>query len=85
MKASELDEIFDNGGDIMEFIDPDSWHRPGHVIHRVDIDLPVWLINSLDSESRRLGITRQELMLQWLTERETLRRAEAESDRAPLA
>lgn len=80
MNASEMEARFDNGDDVMDYFDLSSATRPGHVIHRVDVDLPVWLVDSLDFESRRRGITRHELMLQWLTERETLRRAAADRD-----
>jgi len=62
MKARELDERFDAGEDIMEYLDLSSVRRPGLDRKRVGIDLPVWMIHSLDREAKRLGVPRQSLI-----------------------
>lgn len=33
------------------------------------VDLPVWIINSLDKEAKRLGVTRQSMIKVWIAER----------------
>ena len=36
---------------------------------RVNVDFPVWMIESLDKEARRVGVTRQSIIKIWLAER----------------
>jgi hypothetical protein len=36
---------------------------------RVNVDFPSWMIESLDREARRLGITRQSIIKLWIAER----------------
>jgi hypothetical protein len=33
------------------------------------VDFPVWMIESLDREARRLGVTRQSIIKVWIAER----------------
>jgi len=40
--------------------------RPNQTQKRVHIDLPIWIIDSLDKEARRIGVTRQSLIKLWL-------------------
>lgn len=67
--AKELDEKFDNGEDISEYIDWSSGRRINQVPRRVNIDFPKWIVDSLDREAQRLGITRQALVKVWIAER----------------
>lgn len=67
--AAELDEKFDNGEDISEYVDWSKATRPGLEPQRVDIDLPAWMLRDLDKEAERLGVTRESLVTQWITER----------------
>ena len=67
--AEELDRRFDSGGDISEFLDWDKAESPGLVQRRVNLDLPTWMINTLDLEAKRVGVTRQSVMKLWLAER----------------
>ncbi|MEQ9822909.1 MAG: CopG family antitoxin [Puniceicoccaceae bacterium] len=69
MKAEELDKKFDDGEDISEYLDWDKALRPNLDQKRVNLDLPIWMIQSLDSEARRVGVTRQSIMKVWLAER----------------
>ncbi|MDX2231294.1 MAG: CopG family antitoxin [Leptolyngbyaceae cyanobacterium bins.349] len=69
MRADELDTRFDQGEDITQFLDLDQAHRPGYTKQRIDLDLPVWMIQALDQEAERLGITRQALINVWLGDR----------------
>ena len=69
MKASEFDKKFDNGEDITEFLDVSAARRPGHEHRRVNVDFPVWMIEALDREAQRLGVTRQSIVKVWIAER----------------
>lgn len=74
MKASEFDEKFDAGEDVTEFLDLSSASRPGHLLKRVNVDFPAWMIDALDQEASRLGVTRQSIIKVWLAERLEARR-----------
>ena len=67
--AAELDEKFDNGEDISEYLDWSKASRPNLELKHVDIDLPVWMLRDLDKEAERLGVTRESLVTQWIKER----------------
>lgn len=69
MKAKEFDKMFDDGQDISEFLDISKAKRPGEHQKRVNVDFPIWMINSLDKEARRLGLTRQSIIKFWIAER----------------
>lgn len=69
MKAEEFDARFDRGEDVTSALDLAQARRPGHEQRRVNVDFPVWMIESLDREARRLGITRQALIKVWIAER----------------
>jgi biotin operon repressor len=69
MKAKELDKKFDKGENISEHLDLSKAVRPGRAQKRVNVDLPNWMVTSLDEEARRLGITRQSIIKVWLAER----------------
>ena len=36
---------------------------------RVNVDFPAWMIESLDKEASRVGVTRQSIIKIWLAER----------------
>jgi hypothetical protein len=69
IKASEFDEKFDRGDDVSEFLDFSKAERPGHQQKRVNVDFPVWMVEALDREAKRLGVTRQSIIKVWLAER----------------
>ena len=69
MKASELDQRFDDGEDITTELDLGKVRRPNREQRRVNVDFPVWMIDSLDREARRLGVTRQSIIKVWIAER----------------
>lgn len=69
MKATEFDAKFDQGEDITEFLDLSKAKRPGHEQKRVNVDFPIWMIEALDHEAKRLGVTRQSIIKVWLAER----------------
>jgi hypothetical protein len=69
MKAEEFDEAFDRGEDVSSALDVAAARRPGLEQRRVNVDFPVWMIESLDREARRLGVTRQSIIKVWIAER----------------
>ena len=69
MKAEELDELFDSGEDITSYLDRSTRERPGHKQRRVNVDFPEWMIQSLDMEASKMGVTRQSVIKMWIAER----------------
>ena len=69
MKAKDFDEMFDNGQNITEYLDIANARRPEQEQKRVNVDFPVWMIQSLDKEARRLGVPRQSIIKVWIAER----------------
>ncbi len=69
MKATEFDAKFADGEDITEFLDLSQAKRPGHEQKRVNVDFPIWMIEALDYEAKRLGVTRQSIIKVWIAER----------------
>ena len=74
MKAKLFDEQFDEGMDITSALDLSKSKRVMQEQRRVNVDFPTWMIESLDREAGRLGVTRQSIIKMWLAERlESLR------------
>ncbi|MCK9459457.1 MAG: CopG family transcriptional regulator [Proteobacteria bacterium] len=69
MKAKEFDKRFDAGEDVSASLDLARARRPGEDQRRVNVDFPEWMIDSLDREARRLGVTRQSVIKMWIAER----------------
>lgn len=69
MKAEEFDKKFDRGEDITKYLDFSKARRPGREQKRVNVDFPVWMIQSLDREADRLGVPRQSVIKVWIAER----------------
>lgn len=69
IKAKDFDRKFEDGEDIIDFLDLDRIVRPGQEQKRVNVDFPVWMIQQLDKEARKLGVTRQSIIKIWLAER----------------
>jgi hypothetical protein len=69
MKARDFDENFDAGGDVSRGVDWTKARLPNLEIRRVNVDFPAWVVEGLDREARRLGVTRQALVKLWIAER----------------
>jgi hypothetical protein len=70
MKAKSFDKKFDdNKSDIVGELDLSTIKRPNQEQKRVNVDFPTWMIDSLDKEASRLGVTRQSIIKVWLAER----------------
>ena len=75
MKAHEFDARFDRGEDITAALDLSRARRKNQEPRRINVDFPAWMIESLDREAKRLGVTRQSIIKVWIAER--LKRAPA--------
>ena len=64
-----FDKLFDEGKDITHLLDLSSARRPNQELKRVNVDFPIWMVNKLDREAKRLGVTRQSIIKIWLAER----------------
>ena len=70
MKAKEFDKKFDNNEeDIIENLDLSTLTRPNQEQKRVGIDFPVWVLDSLDKEANRTGVSLESIIKIWLVER----------------
>jgi hypothetical protein len=69
MKAKDFDRKFDRGEDVTAALDLSQVRRPAQEQRRVNVDFPVWMIESLDREAKRLGVTRQSVIKVWIAER----------------
>lgn len=69
MKVEEFDKIFDENQDITKYLDLAGAERPGHISKRINVDFPVWMIQLMDKESKRLGVTRQSIIKIWIAEK----------------
>jgi hypothetical protein len=70
MKAKKFDKEFDeNKSDIIDDIDLSTIKRPNQEQKRVNVDFPIWMVEFLDKEAARLGVTRQSIIKVWLAER----------------
>ncbi|MGY8739005.1 MAG: type II toxin-antitoxin system BrnA family antitoxin [bacterium] len=69
MKAKQFDKKFDSGEDITKYLDVSKAHRPEQEQRRVNVDFPIWMIQSLDKEAKRLGVPRQSVIKVWVAER----------------
>ncbi len=59
LPAASLDALHDAGVDLAEHMDLAGAKRPGREVQRVNVDFPVELLNEIDRQARRLGVTRQ--------------------------
>ncbi|MEQ1593956.1 MAG: CopG family transcriptional regulator [Casimicrobium sp.] len=69
MKARNFDQQFDEGVDLSQSLDLSKAKRALQVQKRVNVDFPTWMIDSLDREASKLGVTRQSVIKVWLAER----------------
>ena len=67
MKAKDIDKQFDAGHDITKYLDLSRAERINVKPRRVNVDFPEWMINSLDKEADRLGVTRQSIIKVWIS------------------
>jgi hypothetical protein len=69
MNSSEFDRRFEEGESVLEALDLETARRPRLEARRVNVDFPLWMVEQLDREASRLGVTRQSIIKLWLAER----------------
>jgi len=70
MKAKDFDKKFNEGQeDIVDDLDLSTARRPNLEQKRINVDFPAWVVESLDREAARIGVTRQSIIKVWLVER----------------
>ena len=80
MKAKDFDKKFEEGQeDIVDDLDLSTVRRVNQEQKRINVDFPAWVVESLDREAARIGVTRQSIIKVWLVER-----LQAESANKPL-
>ena len=79
MNSSEFDRRFEDGESVIDALDLSAARRPRLDQRRVNVDFPLWMVEQLDLEASRLGVTRQSIIKVWLAERLERRRDSAEN------
>ena len=69
MIAKDFEKKFDEDIDITQSLDLSKTKRVLQVQKRVNVDFPTWMIESLDREAGKLGVTRQSIIKVWLADR----------------
>jgi len=70
MKTKDFDEAFDSGKvDVTPYLDLSGARNPNREVRRVNVDFPVWVVQALDAEAARLGVTRQSIIKVWIADR----------------
>jgi len=68
MKAEDFDKSFDDGEDVTADLDLSKARRLNQTPKRINVDFPTWMVESLDREAKRLGVTRQSIIKVWIAE-----------------
>ena len=79
MNSSDFDRRFDEGESVIDGLDLSAVRRPRLDQRRVNVDFPLWMVEQLDLEASRLGVTRPSIIQVWLAERLEQRRDLAET------
>lgn len=67
--AEEFDKKFDEGKeDILQYTDPKSWRVVPPMIQRINIDIPIFILQKVDKEADRVGVARTSLIKMWIAE-----------------
>ena len=73
--AEEFDTKFDNNEDISENLDLSKavklkdFNKLKTDTRKVNVDFPEWIIQALDQEAKKIGVTRQSIIKVWIAER----------------
>ena len=69
MDAETLDQLFDAGEDITPHLDLSTARRPNLEGRQLQVELPAWVLDSLNAEARKTGVSTQSIIKMWLAER----------------
>ena len=68
--VEEFDRLFDEGSDeIDDFIDWSSARRASDIQEHFEVNLPFYVALCLDREAAKLGVTKEALVENWVTEK----------------
>lgn len=59
LSAARLDQMHDAGEDLTAHLDLTKASRPGREVQRVNVDFPIDLLEAIDREAKRIGVSRQ--------------------------
>jgi hypothetical protein len=62
ISAEEFDRLADSGEDLSEYLDFSKVTRPGRELLRVQLELPLDLLQKIEREAAKRGMTREVLM-----------------------
>lgn len=68
IKASEFDRKFDDGEDVIDYLDLKT-AKMNYPIQRVSLDVPKNILEQVDAEAARIGVTRTSLIKIWIADR----------------
>ena len=69
--SDQLEEMFDNGEDILNYVDlehPVVEHHPP-LEKRITLTMPAWMVSELDDEAAELAISRNAVVNTWIADR----------------
>ena len=70
MNAEEFEDKFDaDKEDVVDDLDLSTARRVNQEQKRINVDFPSWVVEALDREAARIGVTRQSIIKVWLVER----------------
>ena len=70
MKAEQFEKKFDEAKeDLLEDLELSTARRVNLKSKRINVDFPSWVVEALDREATRIGVTRQSIIKMWLVER----------------
>lgn len=72
--AKKFDDKFDNDEDISEYLDSSKASKLSDFektikTKKVNVDFPENILNEIDKEAKRIGVTRQSIIKVWIAER----------------
>ena len=59
ISAEKFDQKFDAGEDISEYVDWDSARHISLEPKRVSVDVPAWMVQAIDRQADKIGVSRQ--------------------------
>ena len=70
MNAEDFDKKFDaDKENVVDDLDLSTARRVNQEQKRINVDFPSWVVEALDREAARIGVTRQSIIKVWLVER----------------
>ncbi len=67
LSAEQFDKDFDKGADLSKYVDFKSM-KAHYPVQRVNVDIPKDILQKVDQEAARIGVTRTSLFKMWIAE-----------------